>query len=98
MLWNISIHPNQVFRYILGIVDSQIVHNLSAMGVILAAAMINANPPKYKPNPTIRLPLKPITIEDMAVNTDPITQLISGINAEFDDYVDAQLVTLFSIS
>jgi hypothetical protein len=49
------------------------------MGVILAAAMTDANPPKYKPNPIIRLPLKPMTIDDIAVNTDPITEAIMFI-------------------
>src|SRR5436190_16497294 len=46
---------------------------------IFAAAMAEANAPKYNPNPIIKLPLKPITIDDIAVNTVPITDAVTLI-------------------
>ena len=45
--------------------------------VILVAAMPEANAPEYSPNPTSKLPLKPIIMDDAVVNTVPITDAIT---------------------
>ena len=39
--------------------------------------MAEVNAPKYNPNPISKLPLKPITIDDVVVNTVPITDAIT---------------------
>src|SRR5438874_1402525 len=51
----------------------------ASLCTIFAAAMAEANAPKYNPNPIIKLPLKPITIDDIAVNTVPITDAVTLI-------------------
>lgn len=51
----------------------------ASLCTILAAAMADANAPKYNPNPIIKLPLNPITIDDIAVNTVPITDAVTLI-------------------
>ncbi len=45
--------------------------------LFLQTAIADANAPKYNPNPIIKLPLKPITIDDIAVNTVPITDAVT---------------------
>ena len=45
--------------------------------IIFVAAMADTNAPKYNPNPINKLPSKPITIDDIAVNTVPITDAIT---------------------